>query len=111
MSIFTFMAIFSTVAAPAYCGYIDEKIGWRWVQIVHLILSGCVLVAEVLFLRESRGDAILLARAKKLRKETGDDRFRAQVELEGDSIAELFKASSLRALQMLIREPGELQRS
>lgn len=38
MSLFTFTAIFSTIAAPTYSGYIDQYLGWRWIQYIHLIL-------------------------------------------------------------------------
>lgn len=48
---------------------------------------------------------ILQRRAKALRKETGDDRYRAAMELESESIAQLFRDSSLRAFKLLFREP------
>ncbi|PWN48050.1 MFS general substrate transporter [Violaceomyces palustris] len=105
MSIFTFIAIFSTIAAPLYSGYIDERLGWRWIQRIHIIFSGCIFLLELLFLRESRGSAILTARAKRLRKETGDQRFRSQGELERNSVAQMFRESSVRAIYLLVREP------
>jgi MFS family permease len=128
MSIFTFSAIFSTIAAPTYAGYINQYAGWRWIQWVSLIASGVLLVAEIIFLKEPRGagECIVLAiaqvdwqadlaaapfpvilqrRAKALRKETGDDRYRAAMELESESIAQLFRDSSLRAFKLLFREP------
>lgn len=105
MSIFSFSAIFSTIAAPAYSGYIDQYLGWRWIQYIHIIFSGVVFLFEAAFLRESRADAILRTRAARLRKETGDGRFRAQIELEGESIGALFRQQSLRALKLLVTEP------
>ncbi|KAN0064196.1 hypothetical protein ACQY0O_003363 [Thecaphora frezii] len=105
MSLFTFIAIFSTIAAPLYCGYVDEKLGWRWIQRIHIIFSGVIFFGEVLFLKESRGSAILTRRAKKLRKETGDQRFRSEGELERNSLAQMFRESSVRAIYLLIHEP------
>ncbi|CED82158.1 Synaptic vesicle transporter SVOP and related transporters (major facilitator superfamily) [Phaffia rhodozyma] len=105
MSVFTFAAIFSTIAAPLYCGFIDQSLGWRWIQWIHMIAAGVLLIAEFIFLKESRGAVILKARAASLRKETGDDRYRAPIELESDSIAQLFRESSLRAIQLLYKEP------
>lgn len=32
MAMFSFIAIFGTVAAPIYAGFIDESIGWRWIE-------------------------------------------------------------------------------
>ncbi|PWN38997.1 MFS general substrate transporter [Ceraceosorus guamensis] len=104
MSLFSFCAIVSTVGAPAYSGYIDERLGWRWIQYVHLILTGVVLLFELCFLKESRGDAILRSRAKRLRKETGDERFRARAELEGDTLMDMFRASCLRSIKLLFTE-------
>lgn len=105
MSLFTFSAIFSTIFAPAYCGYIDQYLGWRWIQYIHLAASGVVLILEVITLRESRGEAILRSRAKRLRSETGQQNLRAQAELEGDTIGQLFRQSSLRAIKLLGSEP------
>lgn len=104
MSLFSFCAIVSTVGAPAYSGYIDERLGWRWIQYVHLILTGLVLLFEICFLKESRGDAILRSRAQRLRRETGDHRFRARAELEGDTLMDMFRASCLRSIKLLFTE-------
>ena len=105
MSLFTFIAIFSTIAAPLYSGYIDENLGWRWIQRIHIIFSGVIFFAELFFLKETRGQAILTSRAKQLRKSTGDQRFRSAGELERNSISQMFRESSVRAIYLLVREP------
>ena len=110
-----------TVGAPLYNGYIVQyagtssgspagtftgySSGWRWVEWVQLIVNGTVLAVELLFLRETRGSVILTRRAKKLRKETGDARYRAAAELETPSIKALLHASTTRAAVLLVREP------
>jgi len=33
---FSFVAVFGTVAAPLYSGFINETIGWRWIEWVSL---------------------------------------------------------------------------
>lgn len=35
MACFSYVAILGTIAAPLYCGYIDEAIGWRWIEWIH----------------------------------------------------------------------------
>ncbi|KAK8087577.1 hypothetical protein PG997_002538 [Apiospora hydei] len=32
MAMFSFVAIFGTVSAPIYAGFIDQAIGWRWIE-------------------------------------------------------------------------------
>lgn len=49
MSCFTFVAIFSTIAAPAYCGYIVQYTNtWRWVEWVHSECRGSDIRPEPL---------------------------------------------------------------
>lgn len=105
MSMFTFAAIFSTIAAPTYCGYIDMYIGWRWIEWIHMIFSGVIFIMELFFFKETRGAKILMDRAKALRKETGDQSIRAPAELESESVKDLLKKSSSRAVMLLIHEP------
>lgn len=77
------------------CGYISASIGWRWIEWIHMIANGALLIVEFFFLKETRGAKILMDRAKALcvynllfhsmtadiafiitssRKETGDNR-------------------------------------
>uniref|UniRef100_A0A0K3CJD3 BY PROTMAP: gi/472585063/gb/EMS22629.1/ fructose facilitator [Rhodosporidium toruloides NP11] gi/647403384/emb/CDR49512.1/ RHTO0S27e01244g1_1 [Rhodosporidium toruloides] n=1 Tax=Rhodotorula toruloides TaxID=5286 RepID=A0A0K3CJD3_RHOTO len=105
MSTFTFSAIFGTVAAPIYCGYIDQAIGWRWIEWIHMIASGILLILEVFLLKETRGAKILAQRAKKLRKETGRNNIRAPIELENESVKDLLKTSCTKSFILLVREP------
>jgi hypothetical protein len=52
---------------PLSRSYIDQAIGWRWIQWIHMIANGVLLIAEIILLRETRGAKILLERAKKMR--------------------------------------------
>ncbi|TIB07033.1 hypothetical protein E3P92_04095 [Wallemia ichthyophaga] len=105
MSQFTFVAIFSTIAAPTYCGYIIEGVDYRWVEWVHMIASGTLFIIELFLFKETRGATILAQRAKKMRQETGDNRFRAPIELESESVKMLLHKSCTRAIMLLFREP------
>jgi len=87
------------------CGYIDKYAGWRWIEWTHMIASGVVFVMELFFFKETRGAKILMDRAKALRKETGDQSIRAPAELESESVKDLLKKSSSRAVMLLIHEP------
>ncbi|TKY89560.1 hypothetical protein EX895_001345 [Sporisorium graminicola] len=105
VALFSLVAVAGTVGAPLYCGYILQEKGWRWIQWVQLIVNGAVVILEFLLLRETRGSVILARRAKKLRKETGDQRYRAPSELEAPSLKALLHASTTRAALLLVSEP------
>ncbi|KAN0061379.1 hypothetical protein ACQY0O_006226 [Thecaphora frezii] len=105
VALFSLVAVAGTVGAPLYCGYILQEKGWRWIQWVQLIVNGVVVLLEILLLRETRGSVILTRRAKKLRKETGDQRYRAPAELEAPSLKALLHASTTRAAMLAIKEP------
>ncbi|PWY97670.1 MFS general substrate transporter [Testicularia cyperi] len=105
VALFSLVAVAGTVGAPLYCGYILENKGWRWIQWVQLIVNGVVVILELILLKETRGSAILAKRAKKLRKETGDQRYRAPSELEAPSLKALLHASTTRAALLLVSEP------
>lgn len=72
---------------------------------IQLISNGALFVCELLFLRETRGSLLLARRAKQMRKETGDQRYRAPSELEARSMKDLLYASTTRAALLLFREP------
>lgn len=107
VGLFTLVAVLGTTASPLYAGYIDarEGLGWRGIEWIQMAMNGGVLIMECIFLKESRGSALLSRRAKKLRKETGDDRYRSPDELEMPSLKELLKASTTRSAIMIVKEP------
>ncbi|KAJ9474114.1 putative drug/proton antiporter YHK8 (putative) [Pseudozyma hubeiensis] len=105
VALFSLVAVAGTVGAPLYCGYILQEKGWRWIQWVQLIVNGAVVILEFLLLRETRGSVILARRAAKLRKDTGDQRYRAPSELEAPSLKALLHASTTRAALLLVSEP------
>lgn len=105
VALFSLVAVLGTVASPLYSGFIVQEKGWRWIQWVQLITNGAVFIFLVIFLRENRGSVLLTRRAKKLRKETGDQRYRSAAELETPNIKALLHQSTTKALVLLIREP------
>lgn len=93
MAFFSYVAILGTVAAPIYAGFIDQAIGWRWIEGIQG-LANLPLLAVILFcFRETRGGVTLHKRARKLREATGDDRYRAPMDLEARDIKEVSRRS------------------
>lgn len=105
MACFSFVAILGTVAAPIYAGFIDETIGWRWIEGIQGLANLPLLAIITIFLRETRGGVTLHKRAKELRKSTGDERYRAAMDLEARDIKDMLHNSSVKAVHMLVSEP------
>lgn len=67
---------------PIVSGFIEVSgTSWRWVYWVCTIFAGVCLILVVFTLPETYAPTILARKAKKLRKETGDDRWYAPSEL------------------------------
>ncbi|GAA5997050.1 hypothetical protein JCM5350_001573 [Sporobolomyces pararoseus] len=101
MAVFSICAFAGTGLGPAVSGYIELKKGWRWIEWVQMMFAGVNAIAIILFTRETRGSVILSKRAKKLRKETGDERYQCRSDAERASLAVLLKVSMTRPLYLL----------
>ncbi|GJJ11461.1 hypothetical protein Clacol_005694 [Clathrus columnatus] len=107
MSLFALSAVGVAGLAPTFAGLIEQNphLQWRWIQWLNLICSGAYAIVVLLFFNETRGDVILTREAHKLRKETGDTRYRARVEDERTSLRQLITTSCTRPLYLLATEP------
>ncbi|GAA5861875.1 hypothetical protein JCM5353_007126, partial [Sporobolomyces roseus] len=101
MAIFSISAFGGTGLGPAVSGYIELKMGWRWIQWVQMMCAGCLAIGIIFFTRETRGSVILSKRAKRMRKETGDERYQCRSDAERASLAVLLKVSLTRPLYLL----------
>ncbi|KAK2615493.1 hypothetical protein N8I77_002243 [Diaporthe amygdali] len=105
MALFSWIAIFGTVAAPIYAGFIDQAIGWRWIEGIQGLANVPLLICIFLFFPETRGGVELHKRAVSLRKATGDERYVAEGDIYTPDIKSMLKASSVKAIHMLVTEP------
>ncbi|KAJ5225033.1 hypothetical protein N7468_006258 [Penicillium chermesinum] len=105
MASFSFIAIFGTVAAPIYAGFVDQALGWRWLEGIQGLANIPLMILIAIFLRETRGGVALAKRAKQIRKSTGDIRFVTHSELEAPGIKQMLHNSSVKAIHMLMTEP------
>ncbi|KAH7885759.1 MFS general substrate transporter [Phlebopus sp. FC_14] len=110
MSIFSFAAVAGTGLGPVVAGWIEANpsLAWRWIQWVHVIFTGVYFLAVVVILTETRSSIILTRIAQKMRKQTGDDRYRAQAEIDKQNLLTLIKISCTRPLYLLVTEPAVL---
>lgn len=105
MAMFSWVAIFGTVAAPIYAGFIDQAIGWRWIEGIQGLANVPLLICIFLFFPETRGGVELHKRAMQLRKATGDERYVAEGDIYTPDVKSMLKASSVKAIHMLATEP------
>ncbi|KAL1304127.1 hypothetical protein AAFC00_000556 [Neodothiora populina] len=104
MAMFSWIAILGTVGAPIYAGFIDMKIGWRWIEGIQGLANVPLLIIIVLFFKETRGGVFLKKRAAALRKATGDERYSCAMEFASPDIKTMLKNSSVKAIEMLVTE-------
>lgn len=107
MATWSWIAIFGTVSAPIYAGFIDENphLRWRWTEGIQGLANVPLLILVLFTLTETRGGVTLQKRAKALRKDTGDDRWVAREDLEAPNVKEMLHASTVKAAKMLVTEP------
>ncbi|KAF8624022.1 hypothetical protein AX17_007228 [Amanita inopinata Kibby_2008] len=106
MAIFTVAAVGGTGLGPVIGGWIEynKHLEWRWIQWIQLIYYSTYLILT-LFMKETRSGVILTRLAKNIRKETGDNRYRARVEDERASLRTLIKISCTRPVYLAVTEP------
>ncbi len=111
MALFSTMPFIGPSIGPLVGGFINSYAStWRWTHYVLIIWSFCLLVALVLFVPETYHPVLLRNKAVRLRRETGDERWRAPLEKKmmadgGGSIGRAVAIAMLRPFQLLLFEP------
>lgn len=105
--IFANAAFMGPILGPVAGGFIGESklVSWRWVEWVTLIISGLVLVLVVLFQPETYPPILLKWRAAHLRQLTGDERYKAEVEIQEIPFAKRLGRALYRPFLLTFREP------
>ncbi|KAK9447517.1 major facilitator superfamily domain-containing protein [Limtongia smithiae] len=106
----TAMATFSAAPflgpciGPIVGGYIGDNTSWRWIYWVMLIFTGLIYALVCVTLPETYAPTILKRRAAKLRKDTGDQSYVTDLELNPRSLGDLMKVNLIRPFQLLFME-------
>ena len=66
MALFAGAAFFGTGLGPLCSGFIAQHVSWRWVFYVQVIDCGLLILAVMIFFKETRGSVLLSRRAKLL---------------------------------------------
>ncbi|EGS19662.1 putative multidrug protein [Thermochaetoides thermophila DSM 1495] len=105
MAIFALAPFVGPSTGPLIGGLINMYTNWRWTHYVLLIEAGVLLLSIALFVPETYHPVLLKRKAEKLRRETGDDRWRAPIEKTTRSVTKTVAWSLLRPFQILFLEP------
>ncbi|PYH50083.1 MFS transporter [Aspergillus saccharolyticus JOP 1030-1] len=90
---------------PLVGGFINEYSTWRWTFYVLLIWAGLELVSIVLFVPETYHPVLLRYKARKLRQDTGNEKWKAPTERSQRSMAQMIMQSMYRPILLLTMEP------
>jgi multidrug resistance protein len=105
MLIYTASPFVGPSIGPLIGGFINQYTTWRWTFHVLLIWSGANLGMIVFLVPETYHPVLLRNKARKLRKDTGDERWKAPKEKTNKSIPKTIAYSLLRPFQLLFLEP------
>ena len=103
ISLYVTTYLASTSMGPVIGSSVLQFLSWRWIGYLELIWTGSLFPIFIIYLPESRGSAILLAKAKKLRHE-GKTAYTAE-ELDRTPLYQVMIKSVQRPLYMLSTEP------
>ena len=105
--VFANAAFMGPIFGPVVGGFTGQssRVSWRWTEWITLIISGLVLFNVVLFQPETYAPILLKWKAAHLRELTGDDRYRAEVEIRDVSFIKRLGRALYRPFLLTISEP------
>ncbi|KAL3450317.1 MFS general substrate transporter [Aspergillus insuetus] len=106
--------VFSAWAGPSIGPVIGgfaaeaEVKGWRWPMWEIVWMASLALVSLLLFMPETSTPNILLRRARRLRKLTGDTRLQSQSEIDQRhmQVLEIVSTALIRPMEIMLKDPS-----
>ncbi|KAL6714512.1 hypothetical protein ACLMJK_007937 [Lecanora helva] len=105
MMIFTASPFIGPPIGPIIAGFINQYTNWRWTFYVLIIWSVVILGLIAVLVPETYHPVVLRHKAIKLRKQTGDERYKAPIEIMQRSIMQTVLRSCYRPFLLLTLEP------
>lgn len=108
LSLWAFAATCGPALGPIISGFAVVAENWRWSQWELLWLAGPIWIVMFLLLPETSSSNILLHRAQRLRKLTGDQRLKSQSEIDQANmqVSQVAKESLWRPIQLMLLDPS-----
>ncbi|KAF1810830.1 MFS general substrate transporter [Eremomyces bilateralis CBS 781.70] len=104
MAFFSAAPFIGPAIGPLIGGFL-VPLGWRWLYYIQLIITGAIWIVMAFFVPETYTPALLKKRAKKLRKETGDNKYVTEQDLDTRPFSQQMRIFLIRPLQLLFLEP------
>lgn len=89
---------------PVVGGFIASYKDWRWCFYVLMMWAGVNWLLLFFFVPETYAPVLLRRKARQLRKETGDERYKAPIEMMNKSVTKTVMWSCVRPFQLLVLE-------
>lgn len=89
---------------PVVGGFIASYKSWRWCFYVLMMWAGVNWLLLFFFVPETYSPVLLRRKARALRKETGDERWKAPIEMMNKSVTKTVMWSCVRPFQLLVLE-------
>ncbi|KAI6813277.1 MFS general substrate transporter [Hortaea werneckii] len=108
LCLWAFAATAAPALGPLIAGFSVAVEGWRWAMWELLWLAGPIFLVMLLFLPETSAANILLRRAERLRKLTGDERLLAQSEIDQANLRpkDVAFEALVRPMQLIVMDPA-----
>ena len=103
IGIYTLAPVLGPAIGPVVGGWIAERSTWRWVFWSTSIADAVVQVARLFFLPETYTPAILKQKARKLRRETGNEHL--HTEFEDKKLSQLLAVALVRPFRLIGTQP------
>ncbi|KAK4171374.1 major facilitator superfamily domain-containing protein [Triangularia setosa] len=104
MAAFSAAPFIGPAIGPLIGGFLYDAAGWRWLYWIQLIFSFVIWILITFTVPETYAPTILAARAKRLRKETGDNGHVTEADLDPRPFKERIGVFMIRPFQLLFRE-------
>jgi len=108
LSLWAFAATCGPALGPIISGFSVQAENWRWSLWEMLWMNAPIFISMFLLLPETSSSNILLRRAKRLRKVTGDSRLKAQSEIDQANLTakDIAVEALVRPFQLVVLDPS-----
>lgn len=104
MAAFSAAPFIGPVIGPLVGGYLSMSNGWRWLYWIQLILAGAAWVLISFTVPETYAPTLLSRRAATLRKETGDEKYKTEQDIDERPLVQRLRLFLIRPFQLLFGE-------
>lgn len=106
IAVLSFPPLIGPVVGPIIGGYLTQAAGWKWAFWFSAITGGCFELVFLFTFRETYTPEILRRKARHLRKQTGDPKYRSRFDFDSHTSGiDLLKDSLVRPGKLFFCSP------